>query len=103
MALKRAIADSIYSAAEILVVAVDLADSANYAQAEVGRGGEFTLKGLRPAVYRLEAFRDLNGDKAASVDEEPVAFVDSVEVKPGRTADVGVLSLRRRSEVLESR
>lgn len=95
VALRRTIADSIYSAAKIIVLAIDVADSANFAQTEIAKEGTFTLKGLNPGVYRLEAFRDLNRDKTVTAGKEPVALLDNVAVKPGRTADAGALVLRR--------
>jgi uncharacterized protein (DUF2141 family) len=98
MELKRSIAATMYSAAKIIVLAVDVADSANYAQAEVTKPGPFSLKGLSPGVYRLTAFRDLNGDKEMSVGREPVARLEGVAVGPGRTTDAGELILRRRPE-----
>ncbi len=95
-ALARSKANESYLAAKMIVVAADLADSSNFTQAEVGAGGSFNLKELRPGVYRVEAFRDLNGDKKAALGVEPSAALKSVEVKPGRVAKVGTLILRLR-------
>lgn len=96
MALKRAIADSVYSSAKIVVVAVDMADSANYAQTEIPKPGTFSLKGLPPGEYRLTAFRDLNKDKTHTAGVEPVAWLEAVAVRPGRSAEADTLVLRRR-------
>jgi hypothetical protein len=97
MALKRAIADSVYSAARIVIFAVDVADSANYAQIEIDEPGAFTIKGLSPGAYRLMAFRDLDRDKTYTPGAEPIALVEGLTVGPGRSTDAGALTLRRNS------
>ncbi len=89
-------ADSVYSASPVIVTAVDVADSSNFAQAEPGAQGGFNLEPLRPGVYKVEAFRDLNRDRILTRAEEPWAARARVVVKPGRVADVGVLILKRR-------
>lgn len=96
VALRRAREDSIYRAAKIIVVGVDTADSSNFVQVETTRDGVFTLKNLRPGLYRIEAFRDLNGDKSMDAGTEPAAFRESVTVRAGRTTEVGELVLRLR-------
>lgn len=95
-ALARSKANERYLAAKMIAVATDLADSSNFTQAEVDAGGSFNLKGLRPGAYRVEAFRDLDGDKKVALGVEPSAALKSVEVKPGRVAKVGTLILRLR-------
>ncbi len=100
-ALARSKANERYLAAKMVVVATDLADSSNFTQAEVGAGGSFNLKGLRPGAYRVEAFRDLNGDKKMALGVEPSAALKSVVVNPGRVAEVGTLILRLRPAVVK--
>ncbi len=94
LALQFAREDSAYLAAPIIVTATDQADSTNFVQADAGANGSFTLKGVKPGVYRVEAFRDLNSDRVLNVGEEPVAALGGLVVRPGRECRAGVLVLR---------
>jgi hypothetical protein len=92
--VKAAKAESVYLAAPVIVVALDEADSANFVQGSVDRGGTFTLSKVKPGAYRLEVFRDLDGDRGATLGFEPVAVVERLIVRAGRTTEVGELVLR---------
>jgi uncharacterized protein (DUF2141 family) len=94
LALELAKADSVYLAASVIVTATEQADSTNFVQTDASADGKFTLKGVKPGVYRIEAFRDLNGNKTWEPGEEPAAALDDLEVKPGRESPAGVLVLR---------
>jgi uncharacterized protein (DUF2141 family) len=94
LALELARADSAYLAAEVIVTATDRADSTNFVQTEAGADGKFTLKGVEPGVYRILAFRDLNGNRSWQAGEEPAAARDGLVVRPGRECTAGVLVLR---------
>ena len=56
------------------------------------------VKGLSPGEYRLTAFRDLNRDKTYTPETEPIARLERLTVRPGRTTDAGALTLRRDSK-----
>jgi len=94
VAVRVAQAESVYLAAPLIVVAVDLGDSANFVQGSVEKGGAYTLTKVKPGSYRLEVFRDLDGDRSATPDVEPIAVVEDVIVRPGRTTELEGLVLR---------
>jgi hypothetical protein len=93
-AIKAARAESAYSAASVVVVAYDQADSSNVVQGSVDKAGTFALSNVKPGTYRLEIFRDLNGDRVATANVEPIVVLEGVVVRPVRTTDVGKLVLR---------
>jgi hypothetical protein len=94
VAIKMAEAESVYLGAPVIVVVVDVADSANFVQDSMNKGGTFTLSKVSPGTYRLEVFRDLDGDRRATPGVEPVAAIENIIVRPVRKTDVGELILR---------
>jgi hypothetical protein len=93
-AMRVAQAESVYLAATVIVIALDIGDSANFVQGTVEKGGSFALTKVRPGSYRLEVFRDLDGDRSPTPDVEPFVAVEDMIVRPGRTTELGELVLR---------
>jgi hypothetical protein len=55
--------------------------------ADARGAGQFELKGLPAGLYRLTAFRDLNGDGVRQPGEPQGAFPNPVEITPGRRVE----------------
>jgi len=79
----RSAADSARCSAPIWVAAY-AAEGDSLPVAEVRSLGDFRVGALAPGIYRLEAYRDLDGDGRRGAGEPYGAFPLPVELKPGR-------------------
>jgi len=55
--------------------------------AEIKTNEKYNARSLPPGTYRLEAFRDLNGNKLLDADEPQGRFAFPVELAPGRVVE----------------
>jgi hypothetical protein len=82
---RAAAAESVRCATPIWVTAYRVADGS--VAAEVRSGGRFRLEDLPPDTYRLEAFRDLDGDGRRQAAEPHGAVPAEIRLLPGRAVE----------------
>jgi len=63
------------------------AEADSTASADTRTTGAYALSGLAPGIYRVTAFRDLDGDGERDPGEPSGSFLTPVEVGPGRRVD----------------
>lgn len=80
--LAVAAGDSLRCSGSIWVLAA--ADGDTSSAADTRTVGSYELSGVPPGIYRISAFRDLNGDDEQGSEEPRGAFLAPVEVGPGR-------------------
>ena len=82
--LGSAVADSERCATPLWVSAISTTDST--ITADVRTTGAFTIEGLAPGRYAVQAFRDMSGDGVRQPKEPWGRLAEPVDVKPGRAA-----------------
>ncbi len=83
--LALAARDSLRCGGSIWVLARAEADSAAAGETRTTR--VFELSGLAPGIYRVSAFRDLDGDEEQDPGEPAGVFATPVEIGPGRRVE----------------
>ncbi|MCK4305802.1 MAG: Ig-like domain-containing protein [Candidatus Eisenbacteria sp.] len=94
--LARACTDSLRCSAAIWVAAHAEGDTT--AADEVRTQGAYEISGLDSGLYRLQAFRDINGNGRRDEQEPHDTFPSLVELLPGRRVEGVDLELREESE-----
>ncbi len=89
--LRAAAADS--AACDPVVWVSAWAEGDTLAREEVRARGDFSLRGLDPGLYRIRAFRDIDGNGRQGSGEPQGVFAPWVELLPGRHVEEIVIEL----------